>query len=1691
MTQQRQQDQQQQAAALAAAQQTLSSTLASGKQAASQAIAQADQTYIDGLTDRLASASSTVATGQGQLTSGFQSADDQVQAQHSSALTQATASIDSANQSLTVQRLTARSSSMDRINSADQAMATATTAATDALNSTLAATETGFENAVDAANNTLNSATTGYASGLSTAMNTATAQRDAQLAQLPSGYATNFSGDLIYQSDMTNANDALNAAITALLANAKDQSDSAVAAFDNASQGEATAMQGAENQAQTDLTNRLNAADATESSSVQAAQAGYDSQAAQAESVYENAVQAAQEQATNDINAKEDSLDGTINQNTDDFEAAARSALQTYASWVIETFGTSDSYNSATGQMTAGTLGSFQTEVAQDGSQAYNDLKDAVEAERQAFIDADTAQVTAITAAETAYLTTYEELEQGIQQAQTEASNELTTARQNAQSTYDAAVTAIWAQSSGTSMTMEEAMAWSQAQNAKVDAAKRVYFSTVGQAEITATQTVGNLMVSAVGEERSARALLTESITKAEDKWEESRSKAQVTLQNATDTIIGTFMKDAAALEATDDTAAENKLTALETQIANAQKSALQQDQSAVAEFENTVADDMEQEVDGEAAAESDYEHTLEDDAQAAAQQMAAADRTWLMSEASAEASWMASESAASIGYDSALDSALQALNSAESTVQSAGFATLATAMSSWQSSADAAWKAAFTRANGTSANTTAIADILVQFADTMNTTSQTAMTEFEGAYQTYISSVFGAAMAANQAESAAIDQATDAISAAITSDLTETAQAVHDQEIAEADAEHSADSAVTDAISQQTESNAAAADTAAHQMIGAASAFGSTVVTTAFQTLIDTWNDQAGALGAEESAASTGAKSLISAAAAFLTANNNAATAAIIAENQRTEDEQKAILDADVGLATAGAKARLADTLKWMKDSLQQLLQSDDNTMNQYSPDQMSSVLGGLMMVMSLSDFTASTAPEQLVPPPNSTPEQIEEIQNAQMILSGAAATAQALRNYGVQTNAMDMMLGGQSYYETAAWSTASQEESKLRDLVNSKSDAELQQSTPAPTTPPIPPMPTPQPPTETLQQVLDKAAALCQIIHNLKRQQLNASIANNTGMVTYLQNQLATNTQLLSVELAKLGESDQLDQLTSGANTVNDLIPGAQLIDGQWQYSRSQINALINSGQGEDEFSPVGGVLMRAAVIPFTDRAQKGNLILKYVPAGYLWGGDYFAVVGVDWSEGDSRTVAYRGVFNPATNEQMQSINSMLVRVGGTLQLAGAVVEGTVGIAASGPTFGVSVILTLHAADQGWAGLNSIITGESQDTFTYTATKVHAMNAGMSENTAGWLAFGLDTGISLGADLGGAGKALLARKVGGLADDAGEALLRSSDDIVQAGMQPLLKIIQETCFVAGTPLLTPEGPRPINELKPGDAILSRSELDPTGDVVVRRVEKIFELTGLIAELTVGGRLIETTAEHPFFVPGKGWRRTHELEPGDLLVGHEGHLTAVDSVVLTERIESVYNLRVETDHTYFVGGEDWGFSIWAHNAYSVRQLPDGSWGVFDGLKNDFIKDGGRVIAYPNEAAAAVAADAGNSLRAANAQNFAFGQYLNNLVGSPPPSMTNPHAHHILFKKGLGPAQQALVDEGQAILRKHGIDPIFGPENLVWAPNVAGQHTLDSLDEVVRLLREVDLAGGGYDEIDAALKSLGRIAANR
>ena len=137
--------------------------------------------------------------------------------------------------------------------------------------------------------------------------------------------------------------------------------------------------------------------------------------------------------------------------------------------------------------------------------------------------------------------------------------------------------------------------------------------------------------------------------------------------------------------------------------------------------------------------------------------------------------------------------------------------------------------------------------------------------------------------------------------------------------------------------------------------------------------------------------------------------------------------------------------------------------------------------------------------------------------------------------------------------------------------------------------------------------------------------------------------------------------------------------------------------------------------------------------------------------------------------------------------------------------------------------------------------------------------------------------------------------------------------------------CFAAGTPLLAADGCKPIEEFQVGDMLVSAPEGDADAPVELRRVQEVFKTVGRILEVRVGGRLIRTTGEHPFYVHGKGWTKAKMLSPADFLRSDDGRLTPVEGIQETGEDVPVYNLRVAEYHTYFVGDPAWGFSVWAH----------------------------------------------------------------------------------------------------------------------------------------------------------------------
>jgi hypothetical protein len=154
---------------------------------------------------------------------------------------------------------------------------------------------------------------------------------------------------------------------------------------------------------------------------------------------------------------------------------------------------------------------------------------------------------------------------------------------------------------------------------------------------------------------------------------------------------------------------------------------------------------------------------------------------------------------------------------------------------------------------------------------------------------------------------------------------------------------------------------------------------------------------------------------------------------------------------------------------------------------------------------------------------------------------------------------------------------------------------------------------------------------------------------------------------------------------------------------------------------------------------------------------------------------------------------------------------------------------------------------------------------------------------------------------------------------------DLVEAGVAGAHML--RSCFPAGTKLVTEEGYRLVEEILQDDEVGSRDEHNPNGPLVFKRVEEVFTRAAMILELHVGGQLIKTTGEHPFYVENRGWLPAKELAVGDMLATLDGPYVPVTSVRATEEFTQVYNFRIADHHTYFVGDEDWGFAVWAHNA--------------------------------------------------------------------------------------------------------------------------------------------------------------------
>ncbi len=124
-------------------------------------------------------------------------------------------------------------------------------------------------------------------------------------------------------------------------------------------------------------------------------------------------------------------------------------------------------------------------------------------------------------------------------------------------------------------------------------------------------------------------------------------------------------------------------------------------------------------------------------------------------------------------------------------------------------------------------------------------------------------------------------------------------------------------------------------------------------------------------------------------------------------------------------------------------------------------------------------------------------------------------------------------------------------------------------------------------------------------------------------------------------------------------------------------------------------------------------------------------------------------------------------------------------------------------------------------------------------------------------------------------------------------------------------SCFPAGTPVWGERGLTNIEQIQPGDRVLSKDQ--DTGELKFQAVLRTtLRPECPLTKVRCGSETFLATRGHPFWVSGLGWRMAKDLKAGDLLHGLHGSVR-IDAVE-EEPDQRAYNLVVDGFNTYFVG---------------------------------------------------------------------------------------------------------------------------------------------------------------------------------
>ena len=147
--------------------------------------------------------------------------------------------------------------------------------------------------------------------------------------------------------------------------------------------------------------------------------------------------------------------------------------------------------------------------------------------------------------------------------------------------------------------------------------------------------------------------------------------------------------------------------------------------------------------------------------------------------------------------------------------------------------------------------------------------------------------------------------------------------------------------------------------------------------------------------------------------------------------------------------------------------------------------------------------------------------------------------------------------------------------------------------------------------------------------------------------------------------------------------------------------------------------------------------------------------------------------------------------------------------------------------------------------------------------------------------------------------------------------------------------CFVSGTKVQTADGKKNIEDIEVGDEVYACDV--ETGEIGLKKVKQTFvHEEKEIVHVTISGKTIDTTAKHPFYVEGYGFKPAGELQSRDKVVLQNAKTAEVENVEIEylEEPVKVYNFEVEDWHTYYVSE----IGVLVHND-CMAEIPNGGSG--------------------------------------------------------------------------------------------------------------------------------------------------------